>query len=102
MTSIAYLIVCAAVAFFGFRRLTPMGKDARFIARLAMWSLPMAAFFGICSVLFWGYLPQWPSVVMATAIASVQFIAAGTPVLYVGRANRQRPEAKVFPHPEPL
>lgn len=85
MTSLAYLAVCAAVAYFGFRRLTPMDRSVRFAARLAFWSLPTSAFAGICAVLFWGYVPQWPSVVMAAAIASVQFIASGTPVLYVRR-----------------
>lgn len=101
--TLAYLLACAAVAFFGFRRLTPMDHNTRFIARLAFWSLPTAAFAGICAVLFWGYVPQWPSVVMAAAIASVQFIASGTPALYARRKDRQRPDSRAcHTAPEPI
>jgi len=87
MSTAAFVVACAVIAYSGFCRLVYVDLSTQFFIRLAVYVLTVAATAALSGVLLWGYEPGWPAVSLALAVAVLQLATArfwrdGVPHLY--------------------
>lgn len=86
--TLIYLISSAVIAYAGFCRLVKTDLNTLLPARVAIWLLTVSAMVGGSATLWWGYVPEWPSALMASSIAVLQVVSSrlwlnGVPDAYV-------------------
>lgn len=76
MSTSAFLVSCAVLAYSGFCRLVHVDLSTLLPIRLAVCLLTVAAIAAAAGVLVWGYVPGWPAAVLSVAMAAVQLATA--------------------------
>jgi glucose-6-phosphate-specific signal transduction histidine kinase len=71
MTVWVFVISCLLLFWAGFCRLTRTDKRTVLAVRLAFYALTVVAAVCVAAVLVWGYMPGWPSALLASAMAAV-------------------------------
>jgi hypothetical protein len=77
-----FLTACLLVSYAGFCRLVRTDKSTLLEVRIAFYGLTVAAILAAASVLVWGYVPGWPSALLASSMAAV--LAASSRIWHKG------------------
>ena len=72
----AFVLLSLGIVYVGFCRLTHMSeKTTKRLVRVAFTALVISALANVFAVLSWGYVPQWPALVMAAAQVFVLLVS---------------------------
>lgn len=87
MTSLVFILACLVLAYTGFCRLVRISSSTRFSVRMSLYLLTVAASTAFVAVVAWGFDPDWPSAMLACAMAFVQMATSrqwrdGVPMSY--------------------
>jgi fatty acid desaturase len=72
IVSVLYVVLSAGVGYAAFCRITHMSERRTDPSVRRAWAtMAVAASAGVFAVLFWGYQPEWPSLLLLAAYAAV-------------------------------